>query len=103
MTTLNISPELHYAIASVEGVSPTIRALIRHAADNPDALPAAFAARALFKADVSPVKRYAVYVTHEEREAAKDLSERYLLSFSQIVQVMLEDMLFRAGRWPVPD
>lgn len=98
---LNIAPELHETLSgSVESVSSAVRALLRHAGETPEALPAAFAARALFKAETSGVKRYAVYLNQEEKAIAKELSDRYLLSLSQIVQVLLEDMLFRAGVWP---
>lgn len=95
-----IPPELHEALEGVESISAAIRALLRHAANDPQALASAFAARALFHADTSPVKRYAVYMPHEEKENAKEVADRYLLSLSQMVQILLEDMLYRAGRWP---
>lgn len=100
-TAVRIPPELYAALPAEYSTSSLIRELLAGAVADPLAVVSAFAARLHF--DVPPTsepKRYAIYLPKEEYASASALASRFLLSFNQLVQVLLEDMLFRAGRWP---
>lgn len=100
MMTVTIPRSLHKAIPRETSVSNIIRQVITDAVVYPDKLPAAFASRLGFKAEDGDTHRYSVYITEEESANGKELAARFLLSFNQMVQILLEDLLFQAGRWP---
>lgn len=99
--TISIPKSLHNAIPKNTSVSNMIRQVVADAANYPDRLPAAFASRWGFTSVQDEIHRYSVYVTEEEREEGTKLASHFLLSYNQMVQILLEDLLYRAGKWPV--
>lgn len=100
-TSIRIPTALHSAIPADLTVSGVIRSLLENAVEDPTALISAITNLPMIKADQGEVGRYAVYLPDAERMAADVLASSYRLSLSLLVQILLEDMLFRAGKWPV--
>lgn len=99
--TIKIPRSLHNALPQNMAVTNRIRHIIADAIDHPHKLPSAFASRLKFEASPEELHRYSVYVTEEERIEGTKLASRFLLSYNQMVQILLEDLLFQAGKWPV--
>lgn len=100
--TINIRiPEaLHQAIPKSPPVSSIIRNILADAVANPEALVEAIRNRQMYMSPQEDIKRYAIYLTDNERDEASRLAGRYLLSLNQLIQLLLEDVLFRAKVWP---
>lgn len=101
MIAIRIPPELHKAIPDTHSVSGMVRQMLASAVENPEAVVSAFATVGQISTTRSPDRRYAIYMTDEENAKASLVAERYLISLNQLVQILLEDLLCRAGRWPV--
>lgn len=98
---IRIAPSLHGSLPSEASVSAIVRSVINDAVANPEALISAFANRMSFNAPAEADKRYAIHISDAEREAGDLLAAQFNLSTNQMVQILLEDLMFRAGRWPV--
>ena len=98
---IRIAPSLHRSLPSGISVSAIVRNVINDAVDNPEALVSAFANRLNFVAPAEEDRRYAIHISDAEREAGDILASRFNLSTNQMVQILLEDLMFRAGKWPV--
>lgn len=98
---IRIPKNLHRAIPQTESVSGIVRKLLDHAEVHPESIPDALGTVGSIQPAREPAGRYAIYMTDEEGAKASLLAERHLLSLNQLVQILLEDLLHRAGRWPV--
>ena len=98
---LRIPETLHRALPAEVSISGMVRDLLTAAISNNEILAVAFANRAGYRAAQLDIKRYAVYLPKEEQEAAIELADRYLLSLNQLIQILLEDVMYRAGKWPM--
>jgi hypothetical protein len=98
---IRIPPALHAAIPEGHSVSGLIRQLLSNAIEDPGAVLAAFSTLPQVDVDKTTPQRYALYLPDVEQAKASALAEKYRLSLNQLIQIMLEDLLFRAGRWPI--
>lgn len=98
--TVNIPEKLHRALPTDCSTSSLIRNLLESAVNNPSVLAEAFASRGEFVNPQLDIKRFTVYLPEDECSAADSLAARYLLSRNQLIQILLENVMFRAGHWP---
>lgn len=100
MNSLRIPIELRNAIPQELPLSTIIRNLLDHAQRDPMALPTAIFNRSNFDVPECEEGRYGIYLPQDEARAATRLGRKYLMSLNSTIQVLLEDTLFRAGKWP---
>lgn len=98
--SLYLPTELHKALPSECSVSGLIRQALKDVQDDHLLLVQAFAARGAFNTGHRETKKYAIYFPEDEHKAATELAEQYLLSLSQLIRILLEGVLFNAGKWP---
>ena len=98
---VRIPPTLHSTIPTGQSVSGLIRQLLIDVIEHPETVAAALVNVYTITPSLEPAKRYAVYVPDEEYSKACIFAERYRLSLNQLIQILLEDLMFRAGRWPI--
>lgn len=103
MAAIRIPSALHSAIPQDLTVSSLVRQMLIEAVADPLVLASAFQSRAEFSAPQDDVKRYAIYLPDKEKEEATEVADRFLLSLNQMIQILLEDTLYRAGIWPPPE
>lgn len=100
MIAIRIPQALHNAIPQDISVSSLVRQLLEQAVDNPGTVVAAMQTRLDFEPCTDPAQRYSVYLPEREKDEATPVAERFLLSLNQLIQILLEDTLHRAGVWP---
>lgn len=97
---IRIPSALHKAVPADVSFSSIVRELLTSAVNDPTVVINAMSSRLVFKKrPEESTGRYAIYISDDEKKAAEELAELLLMSFNQLVQVLLEDLLFRAGRW----
>lgn len=97
---LRIPTSLHKAIPSETSVSSMIRSLLAGAVANHDILVAAIANRRYFDTPQDEIARHMIYIPANEQHEASRLAAKYLYSLNQLIQILLEGMMFDAGKWP---
>lgn len=97
---IRIAPALHRTFPSEVSVSHLVRSAINDAVANPEVLVEAFRNRLHFTTPPGEDQRYAIHISDAERQAGDTLAARFSLSTNQMIKILLEDLMFRAGRWP---
>lgn len=100
IVAMQLPERLHSTLPTDCSVSGLIRRILESAAENPGVLAEAFASRAEFDSPQESMKKYGVYLPEEEADRANKLAAKFLISRNQLIQLLLENVMFRAGLWP---
>lgn len=95
-----IPTSLHKLLPTECSVSGLIRQALKDAGEDNRLLIQAFATREAFNTNKGEIKKYTTYFPEDEHKAAVELADRYLLSLTQLIRILLEGALFNAGKWP---
>lgn len=97
---IRIPSSLHRLIPSEVSASSMVRQLVTSAAANNDLLIAAIANRRYFDTPQDEISRHMIYMTGQEQEEASKLAAKYMYSTNQLIQILLEGIMYDAGVWP---